>query len=44
MSFWKTNFDRLQHLSDETISRLIAGELSTVRAFRARSHFEKCWR
>jgi len=34
---------RLQHLSDETISRLIAGELTTVRGFSARSHIEKCW-
>jgi hypothetical protein len=44
MSFSKRNLVRLQHLSDETISRLIAGELPTVRAFRARSHIEKCWR
>jgi hypothetical protein len=34
---------RFQHLSDETISRLIAGELTTVRGFSARSHIEKCW-
>lgn len=44
MNFFENNLDRLQHLSDETISRLIAGELPTVRAFRARSHIERCWR
>jgi hypothetical protein len=44
MSFFEENLGRLQHLSDEAISRLIAGELSAVRAFRARSHIEKCWR
>lgn len=44
MNFFENNLGRLQHLSDETISRLIAGELSAVRSFRARSHIEKCWR
>lgn len=43
MNFVTTNLGRFQHLSDETISRLISGELATVRAFRARSHIEKCW-
>jgi len=35
---------RFKHLSDETISRLIAGELPTVHAFGARSHIDLCWR
>jgi hypothetical protein len=43
MNFLIGSLSRFQHLSDETISRLIAGELATVRAFRARSHIEKCW-
>jgi hypothetical protein len=43
MNFLIGRLSRFQHLSDETISRLIAGELATVRAFRARSHIEKCW-
>lgn len=43
MSFLIGKLSRFQHLSDETISRLIAGELTAVRAFSARSHIEKCW-
>jgi hypothetical protein len=43
MNFLIGRLSRFQHLSDETISRLIAGELATVRAFSARSHIEKCW-
>jgi hypothetical protein len=43
MNFLTKNLSRLQHLSDETISRLISGELTTVRAFRSRSHIQKCW-
>ncbi len=43
MSILRSKLSRLQHLSDETISRLIAGELNAVRGFRARFHLEKCW-
>jgi len=43
MNFLIGRLSRFQHLSDETISRLIAGELATVRAFSSRSHIEKCW-
>ncbi len=35
---------RLSHLSDEAISRLVSGELSTLRSFIAQAHLEKCWR
>jgi hypothetical protein len=34
---------RLGHLSDETITKLINGELSSYREFRANSHLNKCW-
>jgi hypothetical protein len=34
---------RFKHLSDETISRLICGELATIHAFGARSHIDRCW-
>jgi hypothetical protein len=34
---------RLQHLSDETISRLIAGEIGAFGGFRAKFHLDKCW-
>jgi hypothetical protein len=32
------------HISDETLSRLISGELPSFRAFRVKSHIENCWR
>jgi hypothetical protein len=43
MTFLTGGFHRLQHLSDETISRLISGELSSMRNLRTRAHIEKCW-
>lgn len=44
MSFLRSKLNQLQHLSDEMISSLISGELTTVQGFRARAHIEKCWR
>jgi hypothetical protein len=43
MSSLISRLSRLHHLSDEAISRLISGEMPTVRSFRARAHIEKCW-
>ena len=43
MSIVTAGLSRFQHLSDETISRLIAGELSTFSAFRAQKHLVHCW-
>jgi len=43
MSFLKNKLVRLQHLSDETISRLVSGELAVLPAFRAVRHMERCW-
>ncbi len=43
MSFLLRKLNRLQHLSDETLSRLLSGELSTFRSIRARAHIAKCW-
>lgn len=34
---------RLGHLSDETMARLISGELSSYREFRVNTHLNKCW-
>ena len=36
-------FPMFNHLSDEKLSRLTAGELGTVQRFLARAHLEKCW-
>jgi hypothetical protein len=35
--------NEFQHLSDETISRLIAGEIGAFGGFRAKFHLDKCW-
>lgn len=43
MSLLKGTFIRRAHPSDETISRLVCGELSTLSTFRAQTHLEKCW-
>lgn len=43
MSLLKGTLIRLPHLSDETISRLVSGELPTLLSFRAQTHIEKCW-
>lgn len=32
-----------RHVSDETLSRLISGELPSLRAYRVKSHLESCW-
>jgi hypothetical protein len=34
---------RLGHLSDETITKLIDGELPSMREYRAKAHLGKCW-
>jgi hypothetical protein len=34
---------QFKHLSDETLSRLISGELAAVHGFAARSHIDRCW-
>jgi anti-sigma factor RsiW len=34
---------RFGHLSDETITKLIDGELASMREFRANAHLGKCW-
>lgn len=44
MNFIERRLTLLQHLSDETISRLLSGELSAVRTMSARVHIAKCWR
>src|SRR5580698_2033793 len=36
-------FPMFNHLSDEKLSRLTAGELGAVQRFLARAHLEKCW-
>jgi len=36
-------FPMFNHLSDEKLSRLTAGELGAVQRFLARTHLEKCW-
>jgi hypothetical protein len=43
MNLLMGKLSRFKHLSDETISRLICGELATIHAFGARSHIERCW-
>jgi hypothetical protein len=42
-SLLESKFFRFQHLSDETVSRLIAGELPPLLGFGARKHLAKCW-
>jgi hypothetical protein len=43
----KTLFERtvtrFGHLSDETLTRLINGEMSSFREFRTNAHLNKCW-
>jgi anti-sigma factor RsiW len=34
---------RFGHLSDETITKLLDGELTSMREFRANAHLGKCW-
>ncbi len=34
---------RFGHLSDETITKLIDGELTSMREYRANAHLGKCW-
>jgi hypothetical protein len=36
-------FPMFNHLSDENLSRLTAGELGSVQRFLAGAHLEKCW-
>jgi hypothetical protein len=43
MRVLRGKLSRLQHLSDETISRLIAGEIGAFGGFRAKVHLDKCW-
>jgi hypothetical protein len=43
MRFLTSKLSRLKHLSDETISRLIAGEIGAFGGFMARFHLDKCW-
>ncbi len=44
MNFIEHQLMLLQHLSGEVISRLLSGELSTIRSVSARAHIAKCWR
>ena len=43
MSSLGVRLNRLQHVSDESISRLIAGELSPLADLRASRHMVRCW-
>ena len=43
MSSLGMRLNRLQHVSDESISRLIAGELSPLADLRASRHMVRCW-
>lgn len=43
MNFLKDRLGRFHHLSDETLTRLISGELKALDALRIRTHLEKCW-
>jgi hypothetical protein len=43
MKLLESKLFRFQHLSDETVSRLIAGELPPLLGFGARKHLAKCW-
>lgn len=44
MNFLRNKLVRFHHLSDETVSRLVCGELAALPAFRAVRHLERCWR
>lgn len=44
MNFFTRRLTWFQHLSDETLSRLLSGELSALRSMGARSHIRQCWR
>jgi hypothetical protein len=44
MNFIERRLTLLHHLSDETISRLLSGELNAIRAMSANAHIAKCWR
>lgn len=43
MAFFQQTLTRLGHLSDETITKLIDGELASMHEFRAKAHLGKCW-
>lgn len=43
MSLFVRGIHRIGHLSDETLTRLLSSELSTVRSLRARGHIARCW-
>jgi hypothetical protein len=43
MSSLGMRLNRLQHVSDESISRLIAGESSPLADLRASRHMARCW-
>lgn len=42
-TWFARSMTRLGHLSDETIAKLISGELSSYREFRAKAHLNNCW-
>ena len=42
-TLFQRTLTRLGHLSDETITKLIDGELSSMREYRANAHLGKCW-
>jgi hypothetical protein len=44
MNFIERRLTLLHHLSDESISRLLSGELNAIRTMSARAHIAKCWR
>jgi len=42
-TFFQRTLTLFGHLSDETITKLINGELATLREFPANAHLAKCW-
>jgi hypothetical protein len=42
-TLFRSNLLRLGHLSDDTICRLLNGELGSLRMVGANSHLTKCW-
>jgi hypothetical protein len=42
-TFFQQTLTLLGHLSDDTMTKLIDGELSSMHEFRAKSHLGKCW-
>jgi anti-sigma factor RsiW len=42
-TFFQRTLTRLGHLSDETITKFIDGELSSLHEFRVKAHLGKCW-